>query len=96
MHVTQVHEAQVIKCHYRSLKRHYRSLKRHYKVQEFFFKLNFEKIEFQKRDISLISLEKRAKCWVVFLKRVKTNFVHDIIKYLQKYFQGRIEKKAWG
>ena len=25
-------------------------------------------------DISLISLRKRAKCWIVFLKRAKTNF----------------------
>ena len=29
-------------------------------------------------DIFLISLRKRAKCYIVFLKRVKANFFHSI------------------
>ena len=35
---------------------------------------NALKIEFQKRGISLISLESEAKCWIVFLKGQKPIF----------------------
>ena len=40
------------------LKRHYRAI------------LDFEIIEFQKSDISLISLENGATCKIIFLKKV--------------------------
>ena len=46
----------------------------------FSLKLDFDKIELQKMSISLISLGKGAKCWIVFLKMAKANFV-------QKYDQ---------
>ena len=46
----------------------------------FSLKLDFDKIELQKRSISLISLGNGAKCWIVFLKMAKANFV-------QKYDQ---------
>ena len=32
-------------------------------------KLDFEKIEFQNRGISLINLGKEAKCWIFFFKK---------------------------
>ena len=51
-----IHRAQVPKRHYKSLKRHYRALDFF-----FFFKLDFEKIEFQNRGISLLCLENGAK-----------------------------------
>ena len=54
------------------------SLKRHYRAPDFFFfffKLNFEKIEFQKRGISLINLGKRVECYLVCPKRAEANFV---------------------
>ena len=40
------------------------SLKRHYRAPDFFFflELDFEKVEFQKMGISLISLEKNVEC----------------------------------
>ena len=39
-------------------------------------KLDFEKIEFQNRGISLINLGKEAKCWIFFFKkRAKANFL---------------------
>ena len=37
-------------------------------------KLNFEKIKFQNRGISLISLGKEAKCWIFYTKGAKANF----------------------
>ena len=55
-----------------SLEHHYRAL------GIFFLNLNFEKIEFQRKSISLISLENWAKCWIVFLKRANVNFVQEI------------------
>ena len=56
------------------------------KIQHFaqFPKL-IREIEFQKNDISLISLGKRAKCWIVFLKRAKANFfLMTCLWYLQR------------
>ena len=40
----------------------------------FTLKLDFEKIEFQNRDISLISLENRAKRWFFCTKRTFAHF----------------------
>jgi len=37
-------------------------------------KLDFEKIEFQNRSISLISLENEAKCWIFLRERGKGQF----------------------
>ena len=58
-------------------KRHYKSLKRHYRAPEIFFflKLDFEKIEFQKKDISLIDLGNGAKCYFFCPKRAFAKFV---------------------
>ena len=46
---------------------------------QFFFTYNStswrsSKIEFQKRGISLISLGKRTKYWIIIFKRAKANF----------------------
>ena len=38
-------------------------------------KLDFEKIEFQNKGISLISLGKGANCWIFCAKGAKTNFL---------------------
>ena len=55
------------------------SIKRHYRTQEFFFfKLDFEKIKFQKMGISLINLGKGAKCYIICAKKAKANFVRYI------------------
>ena len=53
------------------------SLKYYYRTPKFFFflKLDFEKIKFQKKGISLISLENGAKCFIICVKRAKANFV---------------------
>ena len=52
-------------------------LKRHYRALDFFFffKLDFEKVDFQIRDISLISLEKEVECYLFCPKRAEANFV---------------------
>ena len=63
------------------------SLKRYYRSLEFFFlKLDFEKVEFQKNSISLISLGNQTKCWIVFLKRTKANFVLPFTFQPKLYF----------
>ena len=41
----------------------------------FSLQLDFEKIEFQNRGISLFSLEKEAKYWIFFVKGAKANFL---------------------
>ena len=54
------------------------SLKCHYRVSEIFFfflKLDFEKVEFQKKRISLISLGNGVECYLVCPKRAEANFV---------------------
>ena len=38
-------------------------------------KLNFEKIEFQNRGISLISLKNETKCRIFYAKGAETNFL---------------------
>ena len=44
--------------------------KRHYRTPDFFFlKLDFEKIELQKRGISLISLGRGAQGYIIWVKR---------------------------
>ena len=43
----------------------------------FTLKLNFEKIELQKRGISLISLEKIAECCIFYAKRAFAHFAHS-------------------
>ena len=42
----------------------------------FTLKLNFEKIEFQNRDIYLISLGKGTKCWFFCMKMAFVHFGH--------------------
>ena len=42
---------------------------------EFTFNFDFEKIEFQNRGISLVSLENEAKCWIFCAKWAKANFL---------------------
>ena len=64
------------------------SLKTIIGLQNFFFflKLDFEKIKFQKKGISLISLENGAKCFIICVKRAKANFVlfcnYDLINHI--------------
>ena len=76
------------------LKRHYRALKNcmELEFQNFFLvcynsivqkssfklKLNFEKIEFQNRGISLISLGNGAKRWFFCTKRALAHFLREI------------------
>ena len=74
--ITRLHGDRVTKCHYRSLKHHYRPLKK----ATIGLNFDFEKIEFQKRDISLINLGNRAKCWIVFKKKAKANFFLSIVE----------------
>ena len=80
--VTRVHGVWVSKRHYRSLKLHYRFLKMPlYGFRFFFFfKLDFEKIEFQKWGIFLISLGNGAKCCIFCPKRAFANFVQHLFK----------------
>ena len=53
------------------------SLKRHYRAPEFFFfflKLDFEKVEFQKIGISLISLEKKDRMLFILPEKGRGQF----------------------
>ena len=69
--ITRGHGAQIPKRHYRSLKHHYKTLEFFF----FFFKLDFEKIEFQNKEISLIRLKNGAKCCFFCPKRAFAYFV---------------------
>ena len=80
--IIQFHGNRVTKHHYRFLKRYYKLLK------NTTIGLNsiLKKIEFQNSDISLISLGKIAKCWIVFLKKAKANFFPNVCMLLANLF----------
>ena len=80
--ITRFHGNWVTKRHYRSLKCRYRLLK------NAIIGLNsiLKKIEFQKKGISLISLGKKEKCWIVFFKRAKANFFQYINHIVNFFF----------
>ena len=51
------------------------------------FKLKINKIEFQNRDISLISLENGTKCWFFFfLKKKEQKLIFSKKTYINYYF----------